>query len=149
MFGTNTATVRPSMVSACLTTSAASANCGISFAGTNEQTSISRTPARNSSLHHRILSSVGTNVGTLCSPSRVPTSWTNTSVIARSFPCSLSVQLSRKVFALNKLENEASLLSRELGACLGGERFYAFDSVFGNHRAVIGLQLKGEPGLQV
>jgi hypothetical protein len=43
--GTSAITVRPGKVSACFTTSAASAICGNSFAGTNEATSISRRPA--------------------------------------------------------------------------------------------------------
>jgi len=44
-FGTNTATVKPGIVRAKATTSAVSANCGKSFAGTKLPTSISVTPA--------------------------------------------------------------------------------------------------------
>ena len=43
--GTSAITVRPGSVIACRTTSAASAICGSSLAGTKEATSISRTPA--------------------------------------------------------------------------------------------------------
>ena len=44
-FGTSTEAVRPGSVSACATSSAVSASCGISLGGTNEPTSISRRPA--------------------------------------------------------------------------------------------------------
>ena len=44
-FGTSAITVHPGSATACRTTSAASAICGSSFAGTNDATSISRRPA--------------------------------------------------------------------------------------------------------
>src|SRR6266852_3160226 len=80
--GISAATVRPGMRSAWATISAASPNCGMSFAGTKEQTSISGMPAAASAVHHAVLSAVGMNSCTLCNPSRMPTSRTQTSIAA-------------------------------------------------------------------
>ncbi len=77
------------MRSACSTTSAASLNCGSSFGGTKEQTSISGMPAPASAVTQAFLSDVGMISGMLCNPSRMPTSRTVTSISAAmmlSFP---------------------------------------------------------------
>jgi hypothetical protein len=78
--GTSTATDRPLIVSAWATSSAVSASCGSSFAGTKEPTSISRTPAAASALIQAFLAAVGITVAMLCSPSRGPTSLTRMSM---------------------------------------------------------------------
>jgi hypothetical protein len=61
------------------TTSAASAICGSSRAGTKDATSISRTPAAWSASIQRSLSAVGIVALTDCRPSRGPTSLIRTS----------------------------------------------------------------------
>jgi hypothetical protein len=76
--GTSAITVRPGSVNACATTSAASAICGSSLAGTKEQTSISRSPAACSAVIQRSLWAVGIVRATLCRPSRGPTSLIST-----------------------------------------------------------------------
>ena len=73
-FGTSAITVRPGRVQAWRTTSAASAICGSSRAGTKDATSISRTPAAYSASIQRSLSAVGMVALTDCRPSRGPTS---------------------------------------------------------------------------
>ena len=86
-FGTSAITVQPGSATACRTTSAASAICGSSFAGTNEATSISRSAGRvqrrRSSAN---LAAVGIVRATLCSPSRGPTSLISTSGIDALWP---------------------------------------------------------------
>ena len=78
--GTSTATVRPGIVLAKATTSAVSASCGRSLAGTKLPTSISVTPAAASAAIHAFLAASGMIVPMLCSPSRGPTSLISTSV---------------------------------------------------------------------
>jgi len=68
------------MVSACATTSPASASCGSSLGGTNDETSISGMPAAASASSQAFLVSVGMMSGMLCSPSRMPTSRTMASI---------------------------------------------------------------------
>ena len=65
------------MPSARFVTSSASANCGSSFGGTNEHTSMSRTPAATSALIQASFRSVGTTVLMFWMPSRRPTSRTS------------------------------------------------------------------------
>src|SRR5512140_2866143 len=77
-FGTSAITVRPGSVSAWRTTCATSAICGNSRAGTNEPTSISRSPAAYKASIHLRLSAVGITVLTDCRPSRGPTSLIST-----------------------------------------------------------------------
>ena len=77
--GTSASTVTPAWRRACRTTSAASAICGNSRAGTNDATSISRKPAATSASIHAHLAAVGIVALTLCKPSRGPTSLINTS----------------------------------------------------------------------
>jgi len=68
------------MPSALRTTSSASVNCGTTFAGTKEVTSISGTPAAASASIQASFSAVGNSSGRSCSPSRSPTSHTTTSM---------------------------------------------------------------------
>jgi hypothetical protein len=72
--GTRAITVRPGLGSAWRTTSATSAICGSSRAGTKEPTSISRSPAANRASIQAHLCAVGMVALTLCRPSRGPTS---------------------------------------------------------------------------
>ncbi len=74
--GASAATCRPGSSRAAATTSAASAICGSSLGGTNEQTSISRRPAAASAPIQRSLAGVGMTAAMLCNPSRGPTSLT-------------------------------------------------------------------------
>jgi len=60
--GISAATASPGTCSAAFVTSSASANCGKSFGGTNEHTSMSRTPAATSDLIQASFRSVGTTV---------------------------------------------------------------------------------------
>src|SRR5229473_592081 len=111
--GISAATVRPGMLSACFTTSPASLNCGSSLGGTKEHTSISGTPAAASAVHHAFLASVGMNSGTLCSPSRMPTSRTQTSMFpliaipfiarSRTRQCVLRDALSRALLRMRQM----------------------------------------------
>ena len=80
-FGASVAIRRFGSVRANATTSAVSAICGKSFGGTNEPTSISRTPAACSAAIHRHLSAVGITTSRFCSPSRGPTSTISTSIL--------------------------------------------------------------------
>jgi hypothetical protein len=82
-FGTSTATLSPGIDRACATSSAVSASCGRSFAGTKLPTSISRTPAAASAVTHAFFASSGMIGRMLCSPSRGPTSLTSTSIAMR------------------------------------------------------------------
>ena len=77
-FGTSAITVRPGSVSAWRTTSATSAICGKRRAGTNEPTSISRSPAAYRASIHWHLYPVGMTALTDCRPSRGPTSLIST-----------------------------------------------------------------------
>ncbi|MNT31615.1 hypothetical protein D3C72_1674600 [compost metagenome] len=72
--GASAITVMPGWVSAWRTTSATSAIWGSRRAGTNEPTSISRSPAATSASIQRSLSAVGMVALTDCRPSRGPTS---------------------------------------------------------------------------
>src|SRR5215471_9992286 len=72
--------MRPGMLRAWVTTSALSANWGMTLTGTKEVTCISVTPEAASALIHAFLASVGKNVWTIWSPSRGPTSLIVTSV---------------------------------------------------------------------
>ena len=76
-FGTRAVTVTPGSRFAAATTSAASAICGRSFAGTKDATSKRRTPLPCSCVSHAILSLVGTTRSRICNPSRRPTSTTS------------------------------------------------------------------------
>src|SRR5688572_2812638 len=88
--GASAATLRPGSVNACATTSGASIICGISFGGTNEQTSISRKPASAAALIQRFLYAVGINALVFCSPSRGPTSLIKISMSGDTgFSCAL------------------------------------------------------------
>jgi len=78
-FGISAVTVRPGISSARSQTCAASTNCGISFGGTKEQTSISGMPAAASASSQASFSAVGMKALTFCNPSRMPTSQTCTS----------------------------------------------------------------------
>ena len=80
--GTSTATLRPGRVLAKTTNSAVSANCGSSFAGTKEPTSISGTPAAASAAIHAFFAAVGMMRSMFWRPSRVPTSLTSMSATA-------------------------------------------------------------------
>src|SRR6516164_2290173 len=84
-FGTKAATESPGSVRANATTSAASAICGRSWGGTNEPTSISRTPAACSAAIHRHLSAVAITTSRFCRPSRNPTSTTSTATASIGF----------------------------------------------------------------
>src|SRR5574340_786055 len=90
MFGISAITERPGIASAARTTSSASTNCGTTFGGTKEVTSISRTPAAASARIHASFCSVGKKDETSCRPSRSPTSHTRMSMgkdlRATSFP---------------------------------------------------------------
>src|SRR5476649_2446342 len=130
--GVSAATVRPGMRSACATTSAASLNCGRSFGGTKEHTSISGMPAAASSVHHAFLVSVGMNSWTLCSPSRMPTSRTQTSI----FPL-ISRSFRTNSFAL---EHRLALLV---------EGADALAAILGADQAIIRLDLEQEAILEI
>lgn len=73
------------MASEAAVTSSASANCGMFLGGTNEQTSMSRTPAASSASIQAILAGVGKKVGMIWSPSRSPTSRTIALSVAMGF----------------------------------------------------------------
>jgi hypothetical protein len=62
------------MVSACATTSAVSASCGSTWAGTKLPTSISRNPLAASAEIHAFFAGSGMMDLMLCRPSRGPTS---------------------------------------------------------------------------
>jgi len=72
--GTSTTGVKPGMALAYASTSSASTNCGMSLAGTKEQTSIACTPAAASALIQACFAAVGMKLLVFCSPSRGPTS---------------------------------------------------------------------------
>src|SRR5581483_10194270 len=67
-------TCRPGFVIAWAITASASASCGNSFGGTNDVTSIARTPAAYSASIQASLVSVGITSAIDCKPSRMPTS---------------------------------------------------------------------------
>jgi hypothetical protein len=72
--GISAETLRPGRVIACAITASASASCGKSFGGTNEETSTWRTPAAYSASSQAILVAVDITVAIDCKPSRMPTS---------------------------------------------------------------------------
>ena len=80
--GTSTATASPSIPRAWATSSAVSASCGSTLAGTNEPTSISGIPAAASADIQAFLAAVGMMGVILCRPSRGPTSLISISIAA-------------------------------------------------------------------
>src|SRR5947199_1143813 len=147
-FGVSAATVRPGMRSACATISPASANCGRSLGGTNEQTSISGMPASASAVHHAFLASVGMISCTLCSPSRMPTSRTQTSIlplISRSFQN--HARFSSEIWVARSTSATSPPLERGLALLVEGAD--ALVAVLGPDQPVIGLDLEHEAVLQI
>src|SRR5579872_1793502 len=136
-FGISAVTVRPGILSARSQTSAASTNCGISFGGTKEQTSISGMPAAASASSQASFSAVGMNWLTFCSPSRMPTSQTWTSM--RS--------LMRVSSVISCIYIRSSPLELRLALLVEGSD--AFLAILGADHAVIGLDLEAEGGAQV
>src|ERR1700687_5648342 len=97
-FGTSAAAVNPSIAAAPGAPSAASANCGGIFAGTNDVTSISGMPAATARRHHASFWSVVSIVLTSCSPSLSPTSRTSAcSFIIDSFSATAENRLATLV----------------------------------------------------
>src|SRR5438067_7689340 len=111
------------MPSARFVTSSASANCGSSLGGTNEHTSMSRTPAATSALIQASFRSVGTTVLMFWMPSRRPTSRTS---INSAIVCLL-------IFARS--------LAFELRLALFVEGPHALVAVLGGNHLIIGIDL--------
>src|SRR5262249_29899076 len=132
-FGIRAVTVRPGIPRARSQTSDASTNCGISFGGTNEQTSISGMPAAASASSQASFSAVGMNWLTFCKPSRMPTSQTWTSM--RS--------LMEGLLDVSRLYRSAPL---ELRLALLVEGPDALLAILGADHAIIGLDLEAEGG---
>src|SRR5215471_15950540 len=109
------------------TTSALSANWGITLTGTKEVTCISVTPAAASALIQAFLAPVGKNVWTICSPSRGPTSLIVTSVCIPS----------------------NSLTPFEIRLALFVKSPYPLEPVLSLNHPVVGFYLKGVTGLEI
>src|SRR5579885_2870975 len=133
--GISADTVRPRISSARLQISAASTNCGISFGGTKEQTSISGMPAAASASSQASFSAVGMNTLTFCKPSRMPTSQTWTSM--------------GSLMGISFARSDIGSSSAELRLALLVEGADAFLAVLGANHAVVRLDLEAEGRAQV
>src|SRR5215471_8311510 len=109
------------------TTSALSANWGITLTGTKEVTCISVTPAAASALIQAFLASVGKNAWTIWSPSRGPTSLIVTSVCIPS----------------------NSLTPFEIRLALFVKSPYPLEPVLGLNHPVVCFYLEGVTGLEI